>query len=248
MRNASLFLLVLFFCCGQMCGVVTDPPSTNIPEDTPAPVEEKTPDEESLDEEATNEESLDEEPVEEELVVEEVPDEEPSNQEAPDEELVDEEAPTVPSTFNVEVTVLGNGAVLLDPPGGVYTAGETVTATAVPDDGWVFLGWAGDATGADPSIQISEAASLLVVFTWDAADGPSEGCGPDIESRIDGESCGFEGDTIFPLINGQIWQQSEYYYRYRYAYRPAVHIFCEHGIWRIRIEGIDRAVRVIRLK
>ncbi len=28
-----------------------------------------------------------------------------------------------------------------------------------------------------------------------------------IESKIDGESEGFEGDTIFKLTNGQIWQQ-----------------------------------------
>jgi hypothetical protein len=41
-----------------------------------------------------------------------------------------------------------------------------------------------------------------------------------IESRIDGEFEGWEGDTIFKLENGQIWQQSSYAYTYHYSYRP----------------------------
>jgi len=35
-------------------------------------------------------------------------------------------------------------------------------------------------------------------------------CSPAIESRVDGEFEGWDGETIFPLTNGQIWQQVQY--------------------------------------
>lgn len=68
-----------------------------------------------------------------------------------------------------------------------------------------------------------------------------------IESRIEGASTGWDGSTIVKLVNGQIWQQTEYFYRYRYCYRPRVTI-ARNGPYRMTIEGIDRAVRVERLR
>ena len=65
-----------------------------------------------------------------------------------------------------------------------------------------------------------------------------------IKSRLKGESNGWEGDTILQLENGQVWAQVQYYYRYRYKYRPWVYI---NGN-RATIEGIDKAVRVERLR
>ncbi|HHT9138744.1 MAG TPA: hypothetical protein ACFYEK_16055 [Candidatus Wunengus sp. YC60] len=41
-----------------------------------------------------------------------------------------------------------------------------------------------------------------------------------IESHIEGDFEGWEGETIFKLDNGQIWQQSSYDYTYHYAYHP----------------------------
>jgi len=41
-----------------------------------------------------------------------------------------------------------------------------------------------------------------------------------IESQIDGDFEGWEGDTIIKLMNGQIWQQTEYYYYYTYSFMP----------------------------
>lgn len=69
-----------------------------------------------------------------------------------------------------------------------------------------------------------------------------------IESKIDGESEGFEGDSIFKLTNGQIWQQTEYYYHYRYRFMPSVLIYKSGDSYKMQIEGIDRSVRVQRLK
>ncbi len=46
-----------------------------------------------------------------------------------------------------------------------------------------------------------------------------------IESQIDGDFEGWEGETNVKLINGQIWQQTEYYYLYHYPFMPEVMIY-----------------------
>ena len=69
-----------------------------------------------------------------------------------------------------------------------------------------------------------------------------------IESQIDGEFSGFEGETIIKLMNGQIWQQSEYYYYYHYSYMPSVLIYQSGTIFKMKVDGIDKAISVIRLK
>jgi len=69
-----------------------------------------------------------------------------------------------------------------------------------------------------------------------------------IESRIDGEFEGWDGETIFKLENGQIWQQASYSYRYHYAYRPKVIIFKTGTRYKMKVEGIEDTIYVQRLK
>ena len=69
-----------------------------------------------------------------------------------------------------------------------------------------------------------------------------------IESRIDGDFEGWEGETIFKLMNGQIWQQSDYKYNYRYAFMPEVLIYRSGGGYKMKVDGISDSIRVIRLK
>jgi hypothetical protein len=69
-----------------------------------------------------------------------------------------------------------------------------------------------------------------------------------IESRIDGDFNGWEGETIFKLQNGQIWQQASYAYNYHYAYAPKVLIYRSGPGYMMRVDGIDRAIAVKRLK
>ena len=69
-----------------------------------------------------------------------------------------------------------------------------------------------------------------------------------IESQIDGEFSGWEGETIFKLTNGQIWQQATYAYTYTYKYRPKVLIFRTGGGYQMQVEGMDSRIRVTRLK
>ena len=69
-----------------------------------------------------------------------------------------------------------------------------------------------------------------------------------IETKIDGTFEGWDGDTFFKLMNGQIWQQVEYSYYYHYAYMPGVLIFRKGSAYVMRIEGTDREIRVKRIK
>jgi hypothetical protein len=69
-----------------------------------------------------------------------------------------------------------------------------------------------------------------------------------IETRIDGDFEGWEGDTIVKLMNGQIWQQTDYHYEYHYSFMPEVFIYRSAGGWKMKVDGLRRAVGVQQLK
>jgi len=69
-----------------------------------------------------------------------------------------------------------------------------------------------------------------------------------IESKVDGEFEGFEGETVLKLMDGSIWEQEEYYYHYHYAYMPDVVVYRSAGSWKMQVKGVPKAVRVQRLK
>lgn len=61
---------------------------------------------------------------------------------------------------------------------------------------------------------------------------------------VSGSWSGWKGDTTVRLTDGSVWRQQEYYYEYRYAYRPEVKI--SHG--QMMVAGMRRAVRVRRVR
>lgn len=67
-----------------------------------------------------------------------------------------------------------------------------------------------------------------------------------VESQIDGELEGWNGDTVFRLVNGQVWQQSAYAYHYHYAYRPRVVVYLSKSGWKLKVDGIG-TVNVTRI-
>ena len=91
---------------------------------------------------------------------------------------------------------------------------------------------------------------LNVQSIWGKSTGGSTRQQTDavIESQIEGEFQGWDGDTIFKLTNGQIWQQSSYAYTYSYKYRPKIIIFKSGGGFKLQVEGVDQRISVIRLK
>ena len=59
------------------------------------------------------------------------------------------------------------------------------------------------------------------------------------EGQISGEFKGWDGDTIYKLMDGHIIQQSEYHYHYHYAYAPKVIIYQSSGGYKIHVEDDD---------
>jgi hypothetical protein len=58
----------------------------------------------------------------------------------------------------------------------------------------------------------------------------------------------FLGNLQVALINGEIWQQTEYYYHYHYAYMPSVLIFKSDYGYKMQVDGIDKLIGVTKLK
>lgn len=102
------------------------------------------------------------------------------------------------------------------------------------------------AHGAAPSgIAAASPASSEPAPVLGPAPTPAGGV---VESRIDGEFKGWDGETLFKLQNGQIWQQSSYAYTYHYAYSPGVLIYPSGGGYKMRVDGVDKVISVRRLK
>ncbi len=70
-----------------------------------------------------------------------------------------------------------------------------------------------------------------------------------ITSRYDGKFTGWDGDTLFPLQNGQVWKQIE---GGRYSYKadqPIIEI--KRGLflsYYLKVQGQNRTVRVTRIR
>jgi len=106
------------------------------------------------------------------------------------------------------------------------------TVTVCPDKGFMIVG----DTKLDV-VQVSNTSSNSNTSSSDL-----------IESNIDGDFEGFEGDTIIKLMNGQVWQQIDATYKYTYSYMPKVLIYQNGSIYYMSVEGVDKKVMVERLK
>jgi hypothetical protein len=84
----------------------------------------------------------------------------------------DDNNPPLPSSFTLMVSVEGNGGVTSSPGGidcgadcgQIYVDGTVVTLTAIPDDGFVFTAWTGDADCFDGSVTINTSLSCTANF------------------------------------------------------------------------------------
>ena len=66
---------------------------------------------------------------------------------------------------------------------------------------------------------------------------------------IDGNFEGWDGDTVFELCNGQIWQQSSFDFKFSFKFRPSVLIYEDvFGGFRMKVEGIADTISVVRLQ
>ncbi|MFN8723054.1 MAG: hypothetical protein ACK5YI_19695, partial [Rhodospirillales bacterium] len=78
--------------------------------------------------------------------------------------------------------------------------------------------------------------------------GPAVQTADVIESQIDGDFEGWEGDTIFKLVNGQIWQQVSYSYKYHYAFMPRVLIVRVGAGFQMQVQGVQGRIALRQLR
>jgi hypothetical protein len=145
---------------------------------------------------------------------------------------------------------------LPSPPQSAYAAAcqAWIDAGQSPDDPEgvsaciSFLGEACLAYQSDPSVvggaEACHAIDILLAY-YSQPPGVTEGAIV-AQTCIDGDFEGWEGETIFVLCNGQVWQQASYEYMYHYAYRPEVLIYRTDSRYRMKVEGIDQTIEVIR--
>ena len=68
------------------------------------------------------------------------------------------------------------------------------------------------------------------------------------ESKIDGEFRGWSGNTLFALVNGQIWQQSSDDLTRHRAHSPRVLIYRSGPAIKMHVEGVDHTIFVKRVR
>jgi len=83
---------------------------------------------------------------------------------------------STPATYTLSVTIVGNGAVTLNPSGtqgsgetsftSVFAEGTTVTLSALPDNGWTFGSWSGDGTAVSNQWQVVMDGNKSVTATF----------------------------------------------------------------------------------
>ena len=68
------------------------------------------------------------------------------------------------------------------------------------------------------------------------------------DSQIAGDFGGWDGDTLFELANGQIWQQAGPGVATHVAVNPRAVVFSKAGHFELYVEGVDSTVWVMRIK
>lgn len=81
-------------------------------------------------------------------------------------------ATNTPSGAPITVNIVGDGLVSFDPTNtGTYDIGTDVTLTAIPEPGWVFIGWSGDLTGDTNPAVVNVDAAKNITATFEVSTG-----------------------------------------------------------------------------
>jgi pectate lyase len=97
-----------------------------------------------------------------------------------------------PRQFPVTTAVNGQGRI--EPGAGLFSEDSVISFTAIPNPGWIFAGWSGDASGMENpvAVTIDRAKSIVATFTpdfslsgWATVDGGTTGGAGGAEVVVD---------------------------------------------------------------
>lgn len=104
------------------------------------------------------------------------------------------------TTYTLSTSVNGEGSV--NPSGGVYDEGTSVTLTATPASGWQFDSWSGDASGTNSTVTIVMNSDMSVTANFSETSSGSTSitlqenetgfCA--VDGAIENEHSGYTGD------------------------------------------------------
>ena len=151
------------------------------------------------------------------------------------------------------VIALALAAIICWKPMETRATGEPTEIRAksfllIDDKGGMRGAWLVASDGPELDLFDENGTQIAQFSATSATTGPSSPASSCVESSIDGEFNGWEGETVVQLMNGQIWQQTDFYYWFYYAYMPKVLIYRSGAGWKMHVNGVDHDVEVKRLK
>lgn len=86
--------------------------------------------------------------------------------------------PEAGGPYDLTINATGQGSVSMNPSGGPYNSGTTITLTANPSSGWDFSHWSGDLSGNNNTISVTIDAdtNATAVFTEQSTQIPDDSC------------------------------------------------------------------------
>ena len=72
-----------------------------------------------------------------------------------------------PQMVAVNTSTQGRGTVMVAPDASSYSYGETIAIRAQAEDGWIFVGWAGDIAGSEEILTIDLRADLTAIAVFE---------------------------------------------------------------------------------
>jgi len=70
-------------------------------------------------------------------------------------------------TLGIDITPSNGGTVTKNPDSATYHLNDQVELTAVPSQGWAFVGWTGDTSGVDPTINVTITGDMSITASFE---------------------------------------------------------------------------------
>jgi hypothetical protein len=74
--------------------------------------------------------------------------------------------PAPPARYTLQVSIVGDGNITIDPPGADYSQGTVVSLTANPAAGWKFEGWSGDVSDSTNPVAVVMNSNKSIIATF----------------------------------------------------------------------------------
>ena len=86
-----------------------------------------------------------------------------------------------PLQFSFTVTITPVTAGTVNPSSGIYDDGKEISITAIPEEGYDFLKWGGDATGDANPLVLTISSNTRIIAEFALVDADLDGVGDDLD-------------------------------------------------------------------